>query len=284
MKAEEINNNSNAINNTYNSTYQSVQSIESKSDVLQKLSELKQNVRNGATDVSQCLIVCDKFLSELMEIVAVCQSIKQADQLQSHDEMLWDASYDMTAVYSDVCSISSSLSSSDVSSDSNTSVLDSEEEERHLEQEIFVDSMVEAITQAAPDDVFNPRKSYRRRKRRKMMMVPKMLRKLWMNYREFQSPVPGTNSVSALPKPVIDWAHVNKRAVDNLPKPELFPVLGCSEDPMFYQETEEDRNGMLAKVPPKFNRSFPFGYCFGYMTQLGKCCRHSPRTSEWLHL
>ena len=49
----------------------------------------------------------------------------------------------------------------------------------------------------------------------------------------------------------------------------MFPVLGCSEDPTFYQETQEDIDGSLHIWAPQHSCKFPFGSCYGYMTQLG---------------
>ena len=134
-------------------------------------------------------------------------------------------------------------------------------------EEIFIDGMVEAIEKAAPGNVFNAVKSDRKRRKKKIKrIIPKMLRTIWLNSSEFQITTPSVPSVRT---PVINWSQVNRRAMDNLPKLQAYPVHGCSQDPEFYKEhmkTEFEQNKV---VPPKHSGDFPFGYKHGYLTQYG---------------
>ena len=84
---------------------------------------------------------------------------------------------------SDQCSVL--VSSSDVSSDSNSTYLNySEIEERALSDEIFIESLLQFMEVAAPKDVFSPDKSRRRKKRRISNYVPKEKESLIRHYEE----------------------------------------------------------------------------------------------------
>lgn len=110
---------------------------------------------------------------------------------------MWDDTQEFV-VYPDTLStsFSSSDSSSNISSDSNSSVVDSEAEERQLLQEIFVDTMVEAINKAVPINVFNGEKSERRRKKMIERNVPKMFRTLWRHCDDILTHGPVNQSIS----------------------------------------------------------------------------------------
>ena len=96
-------------------------------------------------------------------------------------------------------------------------------------------------------------------------MIPKMFRMIWLNYNEILSPA--TKPQPKLRSPMVDFTKVNRRIIDNLPKPELYPIHGVSQDPDFYQMTEDrvTKRGIQAK----HNGHWPFGSFYGYMTQLG---------------
>ena len=129
-------------------------------DVSQMFSSLEVK-SSDAMELSQCLPWLQIILSEIGNMVSMTiTQEKQPTNQNPDDELLWDASQDFV-VYPDThsSSFSMSASSSDISSDSNSSIDDQEAEERHLLQEIFVDTMVEAINRAAPNAVFNGEKS-----------------------------------------------------------------------------------------------------------------------------
>ena len=64
----------------------------------------------------------------------------------------------------------------------------------------------------------------------------------------------------------IDLYNVNKRFIENIPKPNRYPVLGVSNDPDFYHklyETEPYKKSL------KFLKPAPFGSKYGYETNIG---------------
>ena len=65
----------------------------------------------------------------------------------------------------------------------------------------------------------------------------------------------------------IDIFNVNKRFIENIPKPNRYPVLGVSNDPNFYHEWYQ--TGDPYKKSQKFLNPFPFGSEYGYETNVG---------------
>ena len=84
-----------------------------------------------------------------------------------------------------------------------------------------------------------------------------------------QSPVPDTHPQP--PVPVVEWSKVNTRGLGNLPTPQMFPKLGCSDDPKIYEERIEDRgaHGRIKRGTIHGEDRFPFGLEYGLMTDLG---------------
>ena len=65
--------------------------------------------------------------------------------------------------------------------------------------------------------------------------------------------------------PRVDLFQLNQHFLRNIPKPENFPIQGCSEDPGFY-----DRSRLTSEtVRLSFFRPHPFGSEYGYTTNLG---------------
>jgi len=81
-----------------------------------------------------------------------------------------------------------------------------------------------------------------------------------------------------LRKPNVNWSKLNPFQHKNLPKPSMFPVHGCSDDPEFYEKLLEFRDGSghyrktLKWNPLKIeelNNGNPFGRNFGFETNMG---------------
>ena len=74
------------------------------------------------------------------------------------------------------------------------------------------------------------------------------------------------------PRPVVNWGHINHKAVRNLPKPVLCPVKGVSQDPALY-ETKKKLNSFTNRTEtlesPFASRSAPFGRLLGLQTSHG---------------
>jgi len=106
-----------------------------------------------------------------------------------------------------------------------------------------------------------------------------------------------------LRKPNVNWAKLNPFQHKNLPKPNLFPVHGCSQDPDFYEQMVQYRDGggnyrrTLKWNPLKISVEIeeltnqPFGRNFGFETNMGVVAiptmplhgyRCHPSTGEWV--
>ena len=162
-----------------------------------------------------------------------------------------------------------------------------ERDVRALEDEIFLESILQVIDIIAPNNIFNRGKSERRRRkkvRKKLKAaVISHLFPVWQNLGDLVTPrvsvtKPVHNVEVVSPYPIIDMSKVNKRFLSNLPEPERFPVLGCSPDPKFYEPRYEIQYD--AQLPPcqlksMYEEKYPFGCAFGFDTNLGIISRSS---------
>ena len=98
------------------------------------------------------------------------------------------------------------------------------------------------------------------------------LRCLFQHSLDLFTPAPGSPVPNSQPPvPIVDWSKVNQRGLGNLPTPQMFPKLGCSNDPNIYSERFHDR-GAHGNIPIGSLHEkdrFPFGGEFGLMTDLG---------------
>ena len=242
----------------------------SLSDVQLFLNKFYFRLINGEQiSLSQSLPVMNNILSEMRNIVMFVSEV----DVDQKEDLWWDENHQYLVYDDSECSsqesshqdehsihFSSSSSSYDdssfISSDSNSSLSQLDEEIRVLEDEIFIDSMLNFIDVVAPKSIFNRRKSRRRKNKRTRKLIDPHLRNIWSNSAEVMAPV-SSNSEASFKYPIIDFSKVNKRFVDNIPKPDLFPVLGCSK----YPDVKED--------PAYIHPSRPFGHEPGYMTDQG---------------
>jgi len=161
---------------------------------------------------------------------------------------------------------------------------DTEQDIRELEDETFIETVLQVLDIVAPNNVFNRGKSERRRKKkvkkRLKAAVSPHLFPMWQNVDDLVSPEETVAkpiveiAEVASPYPIIDFSKVNKRALSNLPEPERFPVLGCSPDPSFYEgkyETLNPGNSIESRkvLKCKHDEKYPFGVASGFETNLG---------------
>ena len=89
------------------------------------------------------------------------------------------------------------------------------------------------------------------RKHKKSSIIPRELAPI---YYSLAAPEPEPVTV-AEPFPHVRWNEVRFKPA--LPNPELCPVYSCSQDPEFYQEKREYRNGSIIPTVTKLlNLSF----------------------------
>ena len=166
-------------------------------------------------------------------------------------------------------STTSESMTSSMTSDSNTTV-EWIYYDDYVEVEDLTTKLIKFINIAAPGAVYSMSKSRRRRRKRKMKAVHPELRILFQHCEELFSPSPAAPvPVSRPPVPLVDWSRVNSRSLGNLPQPKMFPKLGCSNDPVFYEPVIDNNPIVRITHPAPHKKPFPFGGEFGLMTDVG---------------
>ncbi len=87
----------------------------------------------------------------------------------------------------------------------------------------------------------------------------------------------GVTRSPSFPSIRVNWGRVNPPALKKLPRPELLPVLGCSQNPAFYEKCaaiHHTAHPPLCQNDPvgcrlAFARPACFGFKPGYVTNLG---------------
>ena len=137
----------------------------------------------------------------------------------------------------------------------------------------FISRMVKTLTKLEGKYLTPEHKRKKRIFTRKQKTSPIVPREFAAIYNVLAAPEPDTASVPE-PFPHVRWSEVRFKPA--LPNPELCPVYSCSQDPEFYLEKREYRNGSVIPTvsDPEFLRKTrdngrPFGGLPGYKTSLG---------------
>ena len=131
---------------------------------------------------------------------------------------------------------------------------------------VLMQSVLQCLSVATHNAIYVPNW---RQENIKKMIVPELL-SAWTNSDEIFGDVkPGDDDIPKVVKPddiyhTIDLYNVNQRFIENIPKPNSYPVLGVSQDPDFYHKRYD--RGDSTKT---FLSSFPHGALSGYETNLG---------------
>ena len=101
-------------------------------------------------------------------------------------------------------------------------------------------------------------------------ILPSDFFSIWTNYDLLTSDLKDANVDIIIPTPIIryptiDIAKCNTRSLANVPKPQKFPLFGCSDDPNFYIKS---RN-MYQPEGEFYKNIYPFGAKYGYLTNQG---------------
>ena len=166
-------------------------------------------------------------------------------------------------------------------SSSGATVITSSSQAQSQASSCMINDLISFVGVAAPAGVYNASKARRKRKRRCDKAVVPTLRAIWRNVDAILNPParPAKTSQPSSPGPdyFVDFAQVNARFHNNLPKADVFPMLGCSQDPAFYDEKSKDVHintkgyyGYM-KCYHQDQKRVPFihGSAPGYMTDLG---------------
>ena len=124
-----------------------------------------------------------------------------------------------------------------------------------IKRDPLITALLRTISRTAPKAVFSSKRSEILKKERSDIkiadIVPEEFRKLWDTHDEEEE----VKIITPDPYPTIDWSKVNKRFIDNIPKPSRFPIHSCSPDPAFYAWTEKkDPENKIVKVPSPFEK------------------------------
>ena len=200
-------------------------------------------------------------------------------------DLWWDSSYPplqfYTLVYDDDLS---SLYDYDVDTSKEYELMPSEMMEDQLMQSamaedvlmqspmtevVLMHSVLQFLHDDVPNAIYDPNW---REERRKKAVHPEFYT-LWNHYNSIFTDVMDddvTISPTAVEEIIyhtIDLHNVNARFINNIPKPNRYPVLGVSNDPDFYHQWYQ--TGDPYKRSQKFLDPFPFGSEFGYETNIG---------------
>ena len=159
-----------------------------------------------------------------------------------------------------------------------TSVPDAKEQRLATSDDQFIEKITSFINMSSPGNIFNAKKSLRRKKRKAAKMVHPELISLWKNVGDLFGPrilLPSTPEPCI---PIVDWSRVNQRFIQNIPTPSPQPKHGVSNYPPFYKE-----NKYISQADCKeglFHLSkAPFGSELGYLTSAG-VISHSSNTNS----
>ena len=261
--------------------------LSSLSEVSNFLSNFSVNLSNGECiqALSHILVDVSNILSEINIIVKLVkgEEVNQQQQQQQvqQDDFWWDSSdeyfnYNNSDHFSflsedvNLCDVSDysttsqcyfsseSSISSRISSDSNTTYINTEGEMRMLEDEIFIDSILDLcdiqllLTRYSTSGSLGGGRRHKRMHRK----IHYEFRSIWSHSASIVSPVE-KSPINEPRYPCVDWSKVNKRFVDNVPPPTMIPVQGCS--PV----------ADVSKSPDYINMKYPYGLKAGYKTNLG---------------
>ena len=130
---------------------------------------------------------------------------------------------------------------------------------------VLMQSVVKFLNVVTPDAIYHP--NWREEQKRKA--IHPEFYNLWKSYDAIFSDAKDDSVDIKVPAPdniyhTIDIFNVNSRFIENIPKPNSYPVLGVSQDPDFYHK-RYDRGD-----PTKcFLSSYPHGALSGYETNIG---------------
>ena len=135
-------------------------------------------------------------------------------------------------------------------------------------KDVLMKSVLEFLSFVTPSAIYDP--NWREVQRRNA--IHPGFYNLWTHYDSIFSDAKD-DSVDVdnikYPAPVniyhtIDLSNVNARFIENIPKPNCFPVLGVSQNPDFYHKRYDREDSTKS-----FLSSFPHGGLYGYETNLG---------------
>ena len=256
------------------------------------------------TKVSSLLQFCQEIVSRLSSLSSPAPEVKELiketitefrdEEQENHDidcenDLWWDAHYppshfytlvfddDDVSLYSLDESYANSLLPLDmlenVSTPSDMSrdvmMTDMSRDVVKMPENVLMQSVVQLLHLAAPNAIFNP--NWREVQRRKAVH-PEFF-SLWNCFDSIFSDAKDEDvNISEEAAPdinyhTIDLFNVNSRFINNIPKPNRYPVLGVSPDPDFYHKWYQ--TGDPYKRSQKFLDPAPFGSLFGYETDIG---------------
>ena len=179
------------------------------------------------------------------------------DTSKEYDSMPSDMSEDM---------LIQSLTSEDMLIQSPT--LEDELIQSPTPENVLMHSVIQFLHTEIPNAIYDPNW---REERKKKAVHPEFYT-LWTNFYLIFTDEKDDDDIPHMPAPeniyhTIDLFNVNTRFIDNIPKPNRYPVLGVSNDPDFYHLWYQ--TGDPYKRSQKFLEPFPFGSEFGYVTNIG---------------
>ena len=112
----------------------------------------------------------------------------------------------------------------------------------------------------------------KRRKSERKELHPDLIT-MWRHANEICAPPVSRarHASPASPYPRVDWSRVNQRMLANLPKPERFPVHGCTQDETFFVKRKVTVAHDSVRFLSPYEQAIhcPYGSLPGFLTQDG---------------
>ena len=224
-------------------------------------------------EVPEEVKVCREVLEEE---VKVCQST-QLPMSEIYNDYWWDdsvsklsqfsaESYSLLSppVYTDPLLTQLSESNQSESIMSSPAENHQSTSQTNANDDKLIDDVLSVISWSSPNDVYNNKW----REKRLDNVVDLEFREMWRNSLKIFFDQDEVVPVLSPPPPVtryptIDLTNVDSRRIAHVPKPQSCAVLGCSDDPNFYERISWDVPGC------NYWRPQPHGSKHGYVTVMG---------------
>ena len=234
--------------------------------------------------LSQVAIVlskCQSLVSHLSN-VQIEEDVNKPDDedvssvsSQQSDELLWDVSEDFPA-YPTPSEFYNLVYFSDSESEP-CQITRPKSERNPLKHCSFVMKMKSFLSSNFPSNVYSKEKSIEIRQEWLNESVFVDFQSMWRNVGDLFVKKPDDCepiTTTANPAPeikykTVDFSKLNVRNIKNIPRPELYPIYGCSEDPEFYVKTYWAGGFEYEKKGVNFYKSSPHGSVYGYRTNVG---------------
>ena len=220
-------------------------------------------------------------LSELQCLVSKLNSVQCEDEEESMSDVAnisWDSSQDFP-VYS-MSNAFYTLAFPESSDEEDFKISQVNCQRKSVNKECsFVNKIKAFITSSFPNAVYNKERSDQIRQDILNENICPEFQSMWRHsnvgdlfIQKPEDSIPINTTANPAPEikyRTVDFSKLNVRNIKNIPRPELYPIHGCSEDPEFYVKTYWAGGFEYEKKGVTYYKSSPHGSVYGYRTNVG---------------